>query len=60
MANKSIHLRIPDELHDKFQEIKDEHGYANIQEFIKEAVRKHLKTHKDKLKELPEPEFDPY
>lgn len=60
MANKSIHLRIPEELHEKFQEIKDEHGYANIQEFIKEAIRKHLKEHKDKLEELPASKFDPY
>jgi len=60
MANKSIHLRIPEELHDRFHEIKDEHGYANIQEFIKEAIRSHLKNHTPKLKELEEPEFDPY
>ncbi|MFH1333254.1 MAG: ribbon-helix-helix domain-containing protein [archaeon] len=60
MANKSIHLRIPEELHERFEEIKDEHGYANIQEFIKEAVRSHLKNHTPKLKEVPEQEFDPF
>ena len=60
MANKSIHLRIPEELHDQFEEIKDEHGYANIQEFIKEALRKHLRERKNKPTELPEPKFDPY
>ncbi len=60
MANKSIHLRIPEELHDRFEEIKNEHGYANIQEFIKEALRKHLKESKEKLKEIPASKFDPY
>ncbi len=60
MANKSIHLRIPEELHDQFEEIKEEHGYANIQEFIKEALRKHLRDHKNKPAELPETNFDPY
>lgn len=60
MANKSIHLRIPEELHDQFEEIREEHGYANIQEFIKEALRKHLREHKNKPTELPEPKFDPY
>lgn len=60
MANKSIHLRIPEELHDKFEEIKDEHGYANIQEFIKEAIRKALREHKNKPEEIKGPSYDPF
>jgi len=61
MANKSIHLRIPDELHNKFLELKEEHGYANIQEFIKEAMRRAIKDKKDsKLEELEDKKYDPY
>lgn len=60
MANKSIHLRLPEEVHQKFEEIREEHGYANIQEFIKEAVRKHLKNQAKKPESITEPEFDPY
>ncbi len=60
MANKSIHLRIPKELHDRFLEIQEEHGYANIQEFIKEALRTALKQPKTKIEELPAKRYDPY
>ncbi len=61
MANKSIHLRIPEELHNKFLELKEEHGYTNIQEFIKEAMRVALKDKKEnKLEEVKGTNFDPY
>ncbi|MDD4878506.1 MAG: ribbon-helix-helix domain-containing protein [Candidatus Nanoarchaeia archaeon] len=40
MEGKSIHLRISDEMLKEFNSIKGSMGFSNIQEFIKDAMRK--------------------
>ncbi len=40
MANKLIHLRVPDNLYKKAAEISKEGGYRNVQEFTLESIRK--------------------
>ncbi|MFH1065590.1 MAG: hypothetical protein V1734_03750 [Nanoarchaeota archaeon] len=40
MEGKSVHLRITNEMLKEFNAIKGTMGFSNIQEFIKEAMRK--------------------
>lgn len=40
MANKLIHLRVPDNLYKKAAEISKEGGYRNVQDVALESLRK--------------------
>ena len=40
IMDKSIHLRMPKVLYREASEIKEHFGFTNMQEFIKEAIRK--------------------
>jgi Arc/MetJ-type ribon-helix-helix transcriptional regulator len=40
--NKQINLRLPNELLETAEKYAKKHGFANIQEFIKEAIRLRL------------------
>jgi len=40
MKDKSIHLRLPKVLYKESLKIKESFGFTNIQEFIKEAIRR--------------------
>ena len=44
--DKSIHLRLPKLLYKESEEIKKDFGFSNIQEFIKEAIRKAILEYK--------------
>jgi len=46
--DKSIHLRLPKLLYKESIEIKKDFGFSNIQEFIKEAMRKTILEYKRK------------
>jgi len=50
--NKQINLRLPKELLEKVQKYVDKHGFANNQEFIKEAIRQKLYEEKTVKEEL--------
>ena len=58
--NKQINLRLSKELLEKSEKYAKKHGFANIQEFIKEAIRlrlfeeKVIKEELDTAKELAE------
>ena len=44
--DKSIHLRLPKILYKESEKIKKEFGFSNVQEFIKEAIRKTILEYK--------------
>ncbi|MEK6952984.1 MAG: hypothetical protein AABX29_08275 [Nanoarchaeota archaeon] len=46
MKDKSIHLRVPTLLYQESEEIKKDFGFSNIQEFIKDAMRKTILEYK--------------
>ena len=55
--NKQINLRLPKELLEKAEKYSKKHGFRNIQEIIKEAIRLRLfeeKVIKEELKTAKE------
>jgi metal-responsive CopG/Arc/MetJ family transcriptional regulator len=46
MATKAIHLKLPKKLFVEISEVKEEFGFLNVQEFLKEAARKALHEYK--------------
>ena len=47
--NKQINIRLPEKLLETAQSYADEHGFATIQDFIKEAVREKLFESKEQV-----------
>lgn len=46
MANELVSIRMPGSLLEESRNIADSEGYANVQEFIREAIRDHIRTRK--------------
>lgn len=48
MGGKSIHLRLPEKLHEELQKIKECSGFSNIQDFLRDLSRKAVNYYKKK------------
>jgi len=46
ITSKSIHLRLPKNLHKKIQKLKESLGFSNIQEFLRDLLRKQINNKK--------------
>lgn len=56
MANKLIHIRMPDILYKRARQITKENGYRNVQDFTLESLRNAVQEHcrREALKALDE------
>lgn len=50
MGGKSVHLRLPKKIHEELQKVIDSLGFSNVQEYLRDLVRKAINQKKGELK----------
>lgn len=46
MGGKSVHLRLPEKLHEQLNKLKESLGFSNIQEYLRDLARRAINNKK--------------